>query len=48
VNYEDLLLDEGGVGERSLRVKGKVLGDVAVRWHFLTPGEELIVLRGKD
>jgi hypothetical protein len=48
VNYEDWLSDEGGVGERSLRVKGKVLEDGAVRWHFLKPGEELIVVRGKD
>ena len=48
MNYEGSLLDEGGVGERSLRVNGKVLGDVAVRWHFVTPGEELIVVRGKD
>jgi hypothetical protein len=48
VNYEDLLLDEGGVGAWSLRVKGKVLEDVAVRWHFLRQGEELIVVRRKD
>lgn len=41
-------MDEGGVGERSLRVKGKVLEDVAVRWHYLAPGEELIVVRVKD
>ena len=47
MNYEDWLSDEGGVGERSLRVKEKVLRDVAVRWHFLTPGEELIVVRVK-
>jgi len=47
VNYEDSLLDEGDVGARSLRVNGKVLGDVAVRWHFLAPGEELIVVRAK-
>jgi hypothetical protein len=48
VNYEDSLLDEGGIRKRSLRVKGKVLGDVAVRWHFLAPGQELIVVRVKD
>ncbi len=48
VNYEDSLLDEGGIRKRSLCVKGKVLEDVAVRWHFLAPGEELIVVRVKD
>jgi len=48
VNYEDSFLDEGGIRERSLRVKEKVLEDFGLCWHFVTPREELIVVRRKN